>query len=69
MTNQILDLKKLHKELKLSFVQKKLLSDAFEKLIKAKQHRQHRDYFAGEVEGINDCFKVVNNIEDDYNHL
>lgn len=69
MANTVIDLESLHKELNLSDKQKQLLSDAFEKLMAKYQPNDVREYYAGVVDGINNCFKIVNNTDDDYNSL
>ncbi len=71
MTN-IINLEELHSKLKLSDEQKTLLSEAFENLIKkynshAESSETNRLYFDGVADGINNCFKVINGINDDYN--
>jgi hypothetical protein len=71
----ILDLKKLHAELALTSKQKELLSDAIEKLItkyanySKLENAQDRAYYAGTGDGLNDAYKLINNIDDDYNFL
>ncbi len=55
----------------LTAAQKKDLSDKLEKLMAkytiCQIDTKSEDYFAGVVDGLNNAFKLINEIEDDYN--
>lgn len=79
MADKIINMQKLHEELNLSIKQKELIVGALEKVMSkyslAHQHEQNinfanfisEDYFAGVIDGLNHAFKIINNIDDDYN--
>jgi hypothetical protein len=71
----IIDLKKLHSDLALSPKQTELLSNALEMLMtkyagySKLEDSQDRAYFGGTADGLNDAYKLINKIDDDYNLL
>lgn len=72
--NKVVDIEKLSSDLNLTDEQIKLLSDALE-LLTAKYARLGMDdrsergmYFYGISDGLNHVWKLVNGIDDDYNH-
>jgi hypothetical protein len=52
----------------LSVVQKNDLSDILNTLMDKYQPNVVKDYYAGLVDGLNIAYKVINGIEDDYQH-
>lgn len=75
MAEHIIDIEALHNELNLTNHQVKVLSDAFEKIMADYNERyiypdRNNDsnmFFEGTINGINNCYKIVNKINDDYN--
>ena len=64
---QVVDLSTLHADLKLTKKQKKLLGEALGKLMEKYQRNEHKDYFAGVVDGLNNAAKMIDGTNDDYN--
>jgi hypothetical protein len=71
----IVNLEKLHKELALTPKQIEKLSNALELLMtkyanySKLENAQDRAYYAGVMDGLNDGYKLVNKIDDDYNSV
>jgi len=66
-----IDLKSFNKKLNLTSDQKKMISDTLEFFITKNSFETSNSnsyfYFNGLKNGLNICYKIINNIDDDYN--
>jgi len=80
MEKRIVNLNQLHKRLALTTEQKELLTEALETLMRKyevlanyvrdnnnNERGFHYGHFTGVADGLNNAYKIINNIDDDYN--